>query len=81
MATQASWRKRNPEYQSQRRLDAAVDRAGAEPARMPSPLDRLPWDWLKDEIGPQHAEFIAQFGRLLLLPRKDEIPPQIVDTR
>jgi hypothetical protein len=80
-ATQASWRRRNPEHQAQRRIDlAATATTRGEPARMPRPLDKLPWDWLKDEMDRQQAEFIQQFGRLLVRRSKDEMRAQFIDT-
>jgi hypothetical protein len=56
--------------------------APAEPitARMPKPLDRLPWDVAQDQFGVQGAEFLSALGRLLVRRAQDERTRQVADT-
>ena len=87
--TQSRWRESNPEYFVARRIEeraAALERARsgersavemAPTARMPSPLDRLPWDVAQDEFGSQGAEFIGALGRVLVRAAQDEIRTQV----
>ena len=84
--TQASWRSRNPDYFTARRLKQRALMVLPPPAppppplRMPPPLDRLPWDIAQDEFGVQGAEFLGAFGRLLVKPLQDQRRAQVVDT-
>ena len=76
--TQAEWRKRNPDYAANWRHD---QRAMQEkPLRIPAPLNKLPWDLAKDEIGPQTADLIALTGILILRAAKDEIQAYLADS-
>lgn len=63
---QEAWRARNPEYGRARRLLALEGQEEAEPPALPRPLDRLPWDLAQMEFGTQGAEFLGQFGRVLV---------------
>jgi len=51
-----------------------------QPTRMPPPLDRLPWDVAQDALGPQGADFIQQFGRVLVAVAQDQRRVQPRDT-
>lgn len=74
--TQASWRRRNPDYFTARRLQARrVDKeegAVLEPLQLPPPLSHLPWDIAQDEFGPVGTDFIAHLGRVLLRSGQDQ---------
>jgi len=53
--TQAQWRRRNRGYAIAYRIDqrAAQTEPPPEVLRVPAPLDRLPWEFAKDEFGSQ----------------------------
>ena len=71
--TQASWRRRNPDYAIAWRLDRRKAQAEVpEPLRLPPPLPRLPWDLAKDEFGVQGADFLGVMGALILRAAKDQ---------
>src|SRR3982750_3352041 len=72
--TQASWRRRNPEYGAAYRIQQrALQRdPAAEPLRMPPPLNQLPWDVAKDQFGAEGADFIGILGGVLLRTAKDQ---------
>jgi len=74
--TQSAWRKRNPEYGIARRLQERADEDERATARKPRPLERLPWDLVKDEFGAQRTGILEEFGRLLVKHTKDEIRAQ-----
>ena len=80
--TQASWRRRNPEYATAYRIQqrAAQSNPSAEPLRMPSPLKQLPWDLAKDEFGAQGADFLGVMGGLLMRTAKDQFRGYIADS-
>ena len=77
---QAAWRKRNPDYQRARRLQSRGPDADADPPVAPPPLDRLPWDLAQTQFGVQGAEFLGQFGRLLLSSVKMQMEAQPTDS-
>jgi hypothetical protein len=54
--TQASWRRRNPDYFiahriQRRRLSADEAQAAVLPLVLPPPLSQLPWDLVQEEFG------------------------------
>jgi hypothetical protein len=71
--TQKSWRDRNPDYFSARRIQerGRQDRS-PEPLRLPPPLSRLPWDIAQDEFGVKGTDFIGMFGTVLLRAAQDQ---------
>ena len=78
--TQASWRKRNPDYAIGWRLDQRKAQAEApEPLRLPPPLPRLPWDFAKDQFGAQGADFLGVMSALILRAAKDQIRLHLPD--
>ena len=80
--TQAEWRARNPDYFTARRIQTrqAQSPPKPEPLRLPSPLEKLPWDLAQDEFGVQGADFIGLMGTLLIRSTQDEIRQQIIDS-
>lgn len=76
--TQAQWRARNPSYFTARRLQERhaqhQEGEGVEVGRMPPPLDRLPWDVAQDVFGFQGADFLGEFGRLVVGGGQDAMP-------
>src|SRR5664280_2367106 len=80
--TQASWRRRNPGYSIAWRIDqrAAQTPSQREPLRLPAPLNQLPWEFAKDQFGPQRADFIGVMGALILRTAKDQFSPYSVDS-
>lgn len=51
--------------------------------RLPAPLDQLPWDVAQDQFGAQGADFMKEFGRLLVRSgqdRKDQMRAQVLDS-
>jgi hypothetical protein len=47
---------------------------------VPAPLNRLPWEIAKDEVGAKGADFIGLMGTLLLRSAKDEFRAYVVDS-
>lgn len=45
---------------------APEQRAGGAEGAAEAPLNRLPWDVTQDAFGPQDADFLEEFGRVLL---------------
>ncbi len=80
--TQANWRRRNPDYATAYRIQQRAVQANppAEPLRMTSPLNQLPWDLAKDEFGTQGTDFIAVMGALLMRTAKDQFSAYIADS-
>jgi len=72
--TQANWRSRNPGYAIAWRIDqrAAQTQSPPEPMRLPAPLNQLPWEFAKDQFGPQRADFIGVMGALMVRSAKDQ---------
>ena len=78
--TQADWRKRNPEYAIAWRLDQrAAQTPPPEPLGFPAPLNQLPWEFAKDQFGPQGTDFIGVRSTLILRAAKDQIRPHLLD--
>src|SRR3954449_1850323 len=80
--TQASWRKRNPEYGAAYRIQQRAlqrDRV-AESLRMPVPLNQAPWDVAKDQFGAERADFIGFVSGLLLRASKDLFRAYVADS-
>jgi hypothetical protein len=79
---QAAWRARNPDYFAGRRIQArmAVD-PPPEPLRLPSPLNRLPWDIAQSEFGVQGADFIGVMGTLLLHSAQFQMKSYHIDSK
>src|ERR1700756_1853068 len=74
--TQASWRRRNPDYAIAWRLDRRqAQTEEPEPLRLPPPLPQLPWSLAKDQFGAQGADFLGVMGTLILRAAKDQIRP------
>jgi hypothetical protein len=59
---QTAWRARNPDYFSGRRIQTrAACHEPPEPLRLPSPLDRLPWDTAAGVFrAEEHFQLILQ---------------------
>jgi hypothetical protein len=49
-----------------------ITESPAGPMRVPAPLDRLPWEFAKDEFGSQRADFIGVMSELMVRTAKDE---------
>ncbi len=78
--TQARWRTKNPDYAAGYRLQRRNSQERApEPLRVPAPLNRLPWDVAKDEIGGKATDFLGVMGTLLVRSAKDQIRLHLVD--
>src|SRR5689334_1702212 len=78
--TQASWRRRNPDYAIGWRLDRRKAQAEVpETLRLPPPLPRLPWDVAKDQFGAEGADFLGLMGALILRAAKDQFHPYPLD--
>src|SRR3982750_1033004 len=80
--TQASWRKRNPEYGAAYRIQQrALQRDPvAEPLRMAAPLNQVPWGLAKDQFGAEGADFIAIVSGLLLRSGKHQFRAYVADS-
>src|SRR6266853_1732558 len=81
MCGQAQWRRPNRGYAIAYRIDqrATQTESPAEPMRVPAPLDRLPWEFAKDEFGSQRADFIGVMGALMVRTAKDEFRAYLID--
>ena len=78
--TQARWRAKNPDYAAGYRLQRRNSQERApEPLRVPAPLNRLPWDVAKDEIGGKATDFLGVMGTLLVRSAKDQIRLHLID--
>ena len=81
--TQASWRTRNPGYDTAYRIDKRhppEPAPAAESLRVPAPLNQLPWDLAKDQFGGKGADFIGVACALLLHAAKDQSRVYPIDT-
>jgi hypothetical protein len=83
-ATQASWRRRNPDYfiahRLQRRgLKAEEADAVVSPLVLPPPLSHLPWDLAQDAFGVVGTDFLGHLGRVLLVAAQDQKAGQVLD--
>lgn len=80
--TQARWRARNPDYAAGYRLQRrSAQERPPEPLRVPAPLNRLPWDFAKDEFGGKASDFLGLLGTLLVRSTKDQIRLHLLDPR
>ena len=82
--TQASWRRRNPDYfiahrVQRRRLTADEAQGGVPPLVFPAPLSQLPWDLAQEEFGVAGTDFLGHFGRVLLGAAQDQKAGQVID--
>ena len=80
--TQAQWRAKNPDYAAGYRLQRRNSQERMpEALGVPAPLNRLPWDLAKDEIGGKAADFLGVMGALLVRSAKDQIRLHLVESR
>ena len=84
-ATQASWRRRNPDYfiahrVQRRRLRADDVQGGVPPLVLPPPLSQLPWDLAQEEFGVAGTDFLGHLGRVLLVAAQDQKTAQVIDS-
>ena len=78
--TQASWRKRNPDYPLAGRIHfRSESKPPPQSMRLPAPLSDLPWDIAQEELGVKGAAFVGIMGGLMLRSLKDQIKRQSVD--
>ena len=82
--TQASWRRRNPDYFiahriQRRRLHADESQATVLPLVLPPPLSQLPWDLAQEEFGVAGTDFLGHLGRVLLVAAQDQKAAQVID--
>jgi len=83
--TQASWRRRNPDYfiahrVQRRRVSASEGQGGVLPLVFPPPLSQLPWDLAQDEFGVAGTDFLGHLGRVLLVAVQDQKAGQVLDS-
>ena len=78
--TQARWRAANASYATAYRMQLRhAAKPPPEPLRVPAPLNRLPWDLAKDELGGKGADFIGVVSTLLLHTAKDQFREYLLD--
>ncbi|HYN07159.1 MAG TPA: hypothetical protein VES67_07190 [Vicinamibacterales bacterium] len=82
--TQASWRRRNPDYFiahriQRRRLKAGGAQAAVLPLVLPPPLSQLPWDLAQEAFGVAGTDFLGHLGRVLLGAVQDQKAGQVID--
>jgi hypothetical protein len=83
--TQASWRRRNPDYfiahrMQRRRLEAEEAKSAVLPLVLPPPLSQLPWDVAQEAFGLTGTDFLSHLGRVLLVAAQDQKAGQVVDS-
>ena len=79
--TQADWCTRNRDYFVARRIQArSTLPPPLEPLRLPSPLDRLPWDIAQDQFGSKGADFIGVMAALLHHSAQDQFKAYRIDS-
>ena len=83
--TQASWRRRNPDYfiahrMQRRRLTAEAAQVSLLPLVLPPPLSQLPWDLAQEEFGVAGTDFLSHLGRVLLVAAQDQKAAQVLDS-
>jgi len=80
--TQASWRKRNPDYAVAWRLDQRKKEGeGGEPLRLAPPLNKVPWRLAKDVIGAQATDLLGVSSALILRTAKDVIAAHLSECK
>ncbi len=80
--TQAQWRANNPDYGAGYRLQRrSAQEREPEPLRVPTPLNRLPWDVAKDEFGSKGTDFLGVMSALLMRSAKDQIRLHLIDAK
>ncbi len=80
--TQAQWRAKNPDYAAGYRIQQrSVQERESEPLRVPAPLNRLPWDVAKDELGGKVTDFLGVMSALLVRSAKDEIRLHLLEPK
>jgi hypothetical protein len=50
-----------------------------DPLELPPPLNELPWEEAQKEFGVKGADFLGQFGRVVLKGLKKQLPIQPMD--
>lgn len=80
--TQAGWRARNRDYFLARRMLArkALSPPTPQPLRLPSRLEKLPWDLAQDQFGVLGADFIGLMGALMVRTAQDQRRLQAIDS-
>lgn len=81
--TPADWRRRHPGYFIQKRAQKRADANATEmvdPPRVPPPISELPWAVAQEEFGVLGADFLASFGRKILVVAKDQRRVQAAET-
>ena len=78
--TQASWRRRNPDYFIAHRLQrrrVTAEHAAVLPLVLPPPLSQLHWDLAQDTFGVVGTDFLGHLGRVLLRAVQDQKTRQV----
>ena len=80
--TQASWRRRNPDYFIAHRINRrkAEARAVVLPLVLPPPLSQLPWDLAQEAFGVAGTDFLGHLGRVLLVAAQDQKTAHVIDS-
>lgn len=78
---QKQWRERHPDYFIARRiLDRSKEDRTPEPLRLPSPLNRLPWDIAQSQFGRQGTDFIGILGAVLVNDAQSQFEAYAADS-
>ncbi len=78
-ATQALWRRKNPDYFIRWRIERRQKQGRRDPLQVSRPLKELPWDVAQEEFDERGADFLAHLGRVLVVHVQDEIKAQVID--
>ena len=80
--TQASWRRRNPDYFIAHRVQrrrVQAEHTVVLPLVLPPPLSQLPWDLAQDTFGVVGTDFLGHLGRVLLGAVQDQKTGQVIE--
>ena len=80
--TQASWRRRNPDYFIAHRVQrrrVQAEHAIVLPLVLPPPLSQLPWDLAQDTFGVVGTDFLGHLSRVLLGAVQDQKTGQVIE--
>jgi hypothetical protein len=78
------WRRNNPAYERANRWSARIEAAKQGAAKLQNEdnvesIRALPWDLVRDEIGPEATVIVQEIVKFVLRTKRDEIRAQVPD--